>query len=277
MQRYILKRKKGGRGESGWTDGEKRGGGGTQATARGGPEKRWFGTWPWGSMTGVAATRLLAEDFYADEGIRVEVQPVPWGNFMAKYLTAMAAGIPPDAGTAHLSAPVDFGKVGGLIDLQESYPAIVAGLKTKIFPRMWESSSFQGHLFGIPHNATALMCFYRKDVFAALGLKAPATWSELEQTIEVLTANGYDYGFLWTRNTHWGLGTFIWPNRELAYSEDGRKVNWLAPGFLKGYRFAVHLWNSFPMVTEKAVELFGLEDPSQSLPLFIDYDMRYSE
>ncbi len=240
-------------------------------------EQHFVNFWSVGTHDEAAVMQKIADIFYQRSGIRVHVQPIPWGNFATKYLTAMASGDPPDAGTSNLSAPLDYGKVGGVIDLEKAYPEAISRLKGKIFPDMWPTCYFQGHLFGIPFNATALVGFYRKDIFQKLGLQPPKTWSELIHVLDVLTAHRYQYGFLWTRNAHWGIGTYIWPFGELVYEENGTKVNWTSPNFLKGYSFAINLWNSYNLIYEKPVELMSLRDPEKALPLFFDYDLRYGE
>ena len=233
--------------------------------------------WQVGTHDEVVVLEKLAEKFYDQTGIRVTIQPIPWGNFQTKYLTAMASGEPPDAGTTSLSGGLDYGKVGGVIDLAQRFPEAIARLKKIIFPEMWHICSFEGHLFAVPYNATALVGFYRKDIFHDLDLSPPETWSDLEHVLDVLAAHNYQYGFLWTRNAHWGMGTYVWPYGEDTYVNEGQVVNWTAPGFLAGYKFAIYLWNSYNLVRDKPIELVSIADKKKALPLFIDYDMRYSE
>jgi len=52
--------------------------------------------WMVGTHDEVMVMATLAEKFYQQNGIRVKIQPIPWGNFQTKYLTAMASGEPPD-------------------------------------------------------------------------------------------------------------------------------------------------------------------------------------
>lgn len=233
--------------------------------------------WHVGTYDEVVMLQQLADQFYEQTGIQVQIQPIPWGNFQTKYLTAMASGEPPDAGSTNLSGPIDYGKVGGVIDLEESYPLAVARLKKNIFPSVWNTCYFRGHLFGVPHDATALIGFYRKDIFDSLGLSPPSTWSELETVLDTLMVNNYQYGFMWTRNTHWGMGSFVWPYNEYLYADKGRRVNWDALNFRKGYTYAIQLWNRYNMATEKPIELFSIPDKKKALPLFFDFQMRYSE
>ncbi|MCU0644052.1 MAG: extracellular solute-binding protein [bacterium] len=233
--------------------------------------------WMVGTHDEVMVLEKLAEKFYQQTGIAVHIQPIPWGNFQTKYLTAMASGEPPDAGTSYLAAGLEYGKVGGVIDLEKNFPEEVARLKEKIFPDMWPICYFQNRLYAVPYNATALMCFYRKDIFRNLNLQPPQTWSEFEHILDVLTANNYQYGFLWTRNANWGIGTYVWPFGEDSYKNEGTLVDWTAPNFLKGYRFAIQLWNNYNLVMDKPIELMSIVDEKKALPLFVDYDMRYFE
>lgn len=233
--------------------------------------------WHVGNYDDVTVMRELAGQFEAKTGIAVHVQPLPWGDFNTKYLTALAASAPPDAGSTNLSGAMEYGKVGGLVDLGATFPEAIQRLKDETFPKMWPICSFRGQLLGVPLDAAALTGFYRKDIFESLGLKPPETWGELEHVLDAVTSHGYEYGFLWTRNAHWGMGTFTWPFGQDSFADDGRKVNWTNPDFLKGYRFAIDLWNGYNSYWDKAVEIFSIEDPAKASPLFFDYHTRYTE
>ena len=50
----------------------------------------------------------------------------------------------------------------------------------------------------------------------------------------------------------------------------------LAPGFVRGYAFALQLWNQYDMVTEKPVELFATADAARALPMYFGYDLDYT-
>jgi ABC-type sugar transport system permease subunit/ABC-type glycerol-3-phosphate transport system substrate-binding protein len=233
--------------------------------------------WHVGEHNELRMLERVAERFHAKTGIRVKLQIVPWGHFQTKYFTAMAAGTPPDAGSTNLSAPGDFGKDGGLVDLGRRFPAAVQRLRERTFPGVWANCTLEGRLYGVPYNATPLIGYYRRDVFARLGLEPPATWSELSRVIEALNAADYRYGFIWTRNDAWGLGTYTRPFGVVRYAErDGQPVaNWLAPGFIRGFRFAVELWNAYDMALDKPLELFIAADSRRALPLYFSYALDY--
>lgn len=233
--------------------------------------------WALGENDQAAFFSLIAKEFYQKTHIKVEVQPVPWGDFRTKYLTAMAAGIPPDVATTNLSGPAEYGQVAGVIDFQQVFPESVARLKSQIFEGTFKQAYFRGHLFGIPWEATSLALFYRKDIFRKLNLQPPETAEEMEKVIATLTSHDYYYGFIWSRNTSWGMGTFIWPYGATLLDSSGEHVTWQHPGFLKGYKNAIRIWNIYNMYFEKPIELFIIDDPKVCAPMFADYYWRYSE
>ena len=233
--------------------------------------------WYVGSYEEVNAVREIAKKYESETGITVHVQALPWGNFDTKYVTAMASGDPPDAGSGSLNAGLDYGKVGGVIDLAERYPEAVVRLKETIFPGMWPNNYYKGRLFSLPSSSAGLVAFYRKDIFEQMGLLVPETWSELTDVLDRLTANGYKYGFFWTRNAHWGLGTFIWPFGATSFVDDGTRVGWTEPGFLKGYQYAMDLWNSYNLADDKEMPLIAEDDPAKALPLFFTYHEALSD
>ena len=231
--------------------------------------------WHVGSYEEVAFLQNEAKRFARQSGILVTIQPVPWGHFQTKYFTAMASGAPPDAGSTNLSGPADYGKDGGLVDLGKRFPQAVRRLKGAIFSQMWANCELEGRLFGIPADAGALLGFYRRDIFDRLGLSAPRTWSELVAVIETLNARAYNFGFGWTRNDAWAIGTFTRPFGASALSAGGQQIAWTSEDFQRGYRFAIHLWNSYNLVSEKAGELFALADPDKALPMYFDHESEY--
>jgi len=238
--------------------------------------------WSVGTSDDANMYRRMAEEFYRRTGVRVIVTPLGWGNFQSKYLTALAAGMPPDVGTTNLGGPFDYGSVGGLVDLAREFPEDIAALKEELFPGMWEGFTFRGHLFGIPHAITTLFLFYRKDVFDQLGLKPPATWSELDRVILALQARGYQYGYQWTREDAWAISSFTRPFGVDRYTADGTRATWDQPEFLAGVRWAVRFWNAYNMPVDKQakpVELFVLDPSREGLlePMFIDGSWRYFE
>ncbi len=221
--------------------------------------------------------RVIAGNFERETGIHVIVQPISWGQFYTKYLTAMAAGDPPDLATTNLGGPGDYGSIGGLVDLQAMFPKEIEDLKQKSFEGPWRIFYFQNHLYGIPQGMTSLGIYYRKDIFAKLGIKPPNTWSELKEVIRVLEANEYQYSVSFTRDSGWAIGQFVWPLGTETMSTDGTKVNWQDPRFREGFKFAIGLWNNGNIELDKGLELFVSDEKGFAAPMMIDGIWYYLE
>ncbi|MDI6783952.1 MAG: extracellular solute-binding protein [bacterium] len=226
--------------------------------------------WTVGNAYDARMYREFAVEFEKETGIKVKVQPISWGQFYTKYLTAMAAGDPPDVATTNLGGPGDYGSVGGLVDLQAEFPNEVAELKQKIFDGPWYVFYFKNRLYGIPHGMTSLGVFYRKDIFAKLGIQPPRTWSELEEAIRILEANDYQFTFAWTRDSGWSIGQFCWPYGLETYTADGTQVTWQDERFKRGVKWACRLWNTHNMAMDKGLDLFISDEKGTSSPLMID-------
>ncbi|MCI0512364.1 extracellular solute-binding protein [candidate division KSB1 bacterium] len=233
--------------------------------------------WQVGQADDTQDTRILAEKYYQRTGIKVQVQPIPWGNFVTKYLTAMAAGLPPDAGITNLNGPAQYGIVGGVLDLQKEFPDAIARLQAENFLGPWQMAYFKGHLFGVPQGAAPLAIIYRKDIFKQLNLTPPKKWSEFERLIQTLNAHNYHFGYIFSRNSGWALGTFVYPYGEDIFAPDGQTVRWDQPGFIKGFQFAIRLWNKYNLAIEKAPDQFILNAPGAAMPLYVDGLWSYYE
>ncbi len=239
--------------------------------------------WNVGDAYDAVMYRKIAQKFEKETGVKVIVQPISWGQFYTKYLTAMAAGDPPDIVTGTHGSPGDYGSVGGLVDLQEMFPKESAELRQRIFDGPWNMYYFQGHLFGIPHGMTSSGLFYRKDIFAKLGIKPPKTWSDMDEVIRVLEANRYLYTFDFTRDAAWAMGQFVIPLGTDVYlykNNDGTrdtKVNWLDPRFNQGFKHAIRVWNNHNINLTKGVELFVSDEKEIAAPMLIDGLWDYME
>lgn len=228
--------------------------------------------------------KLLAADFEKQTGIRVRVTPLGWGNFATKYLTAMAAGVPPDVGVTNLGGPVEYGRVGGVLDLRESFPEEIEEFEAEFFPKLLPGFTFRGKLFGLPASLTTMAVFYRADIFARLGIKPPETWSELSEAIRALEAAGYHYGFGWPRGDAWALNLYSMPFGVpyLGYDQDRKaRVFWDNPVFQEALFQGLSWWSLHDLGDKtlqgaRQIALFKLDDPKTAIPLLIDLSFIYN-
>ncbi len=230
-----------------------------------------------GSADDSTMYKEIGADFEKKTGIKVDVSPLAWGNFESKYFTAMAAGMPPDAGATNLGGPFNYGTVGGLVDLRGTFPAESKELESKLNPAMLPMFSVGKKLYGIPTDVGILVLVYRKDIFERLGIKPPATWNELNATIAKLEANHYRYYYNWTLGAQWALNMYTMPYGVSGIEVDASgktKLNWNEPNYQKGVLQALNLWYMHDSpgkdLGSRAIGLFASDKPGEGMPLIID-------
>lgn len=230
-----------------------------------------------GSVLDVQMYRRLADDFEKRSGIRVEVTPLAWGSFATKYFASMAAGLPPDIGVTNLGGPFDYGTVGGVVDLRKEFPEETRELEAKFPPGLLRLFTAGDRLYGIPHDLSTMIMFYRTDVFARLGLTPPETWSELNRTLDKLEANGYRYYFGFPAYAQWAIGLYTQPYGLIGYeqTDDGQiEVHWTEPNYLKGVQEAMRLWYTRDSpgkdLGSRVVGMFRSDDKDLAVPLFFE-------
>ena len=77
-------------------------------------------------ITTLRRPKNAAAGWEAATGNTVTVEAVDWGTAHAKILTAATSGEGPDIMTGGLSWGIEFGELGGMIDLNAQYPDDVA-------------------------------------------------------------------------------------------------------------------------------------------------------
>ena len=82
--------------------------------------------------------------------------------------------------------------------------------------------SLYGVTYGLPETQTFQMMFYRKDVFAELGLGIPKTWDDLMAMIPVLQYNHMEVGI---PNSLPGLQLLLYQMGGELYADDGMRIN----------------------------------------------------
>jgi len=218
----------------------------------------------------------LAAEFESETGISVSVTPLAWGNFNQKYLTAIAAGMPPDVGVTNLGSPMEWGSVGGLVDFYEAFPNEIEEFKQEFLPGMFEQFEFRKRLFAIPTELVTMLLYYRTDVFAKLEIKPPETWSELRSAIRQLEQNSYRFHYGWTKGEQWALSYHTMP-----YGLSGPRLvdgeihlDWLKPQYQKSIQHALDLWYLHGelggLTMERQIARFLSDTPNESVALMAD-------
>ncbi|MFI5014941.1 MAG: ABC transporter substrate-binding protein [Hyphomicrobiales bacterium] len=156
----------------------------------------------WGPPEYIDTAKKLVEQFNSEHPkIQVKYRSVPWSNWYQTYATAIASGTAPDISTGAGYQAVQFSAMEAIRPMDD----VIAEMKQSgdlddFFPGSVEKLRFEGHYVALPWNLDIRVWFYRKDAFAAAGLKPPTDWAELRADAKQLTGNG-KYGVVGSGDT----------------------------------------------------------------------------
>lgn len=66
-----------------------------------------------------------------------------------------------------------------------------------IFPSFLENSRYDGKIWSLPFQRSAVVMYYNKDLFKEAGLNAPDSWDALAKAAQKLTIKGKRWGIEW--------------------------------------------------------------------------------
>ncbi len=198
-------------------------------------------------------------------GVMIECQPISWNDAHAKMLAATASGEGPDLLTGGLSWGIEFGEMGGMIDLND-YPEVMEAVKKYGHQKMMQSvTSLDGSVYGVPYDMTLMLMYYRPDVLEAAGApNPPKTWDEMTQAIEKLHAAGKQ-GFLMAwGNPEWlQYFNFLYQAGGRFYDDACTKATINSPEGLTALEFFTNLHKKYNISTEGWPDIEGgLENES---------------
>jgi len=146
--------------------------------------------------------RYPALEFYAQAlseeapaNVEVKSELMPYDKWLEKMRITLAAGSSAyDITYIDPPALSEFAKKGWLIPLNDFIEKYEDEFHFSDIPQsVWESQSYNGKIYAIPHHQLAYILFYRKDIFTEAGLQPPNTLEEYVQTAAKLT-NPPQYG-----------------------------------------------------------------------------------
>jgi multiple sugar transport system substrate-binding protein len=141
----------------------------------------------WGIGREGEVLRELVPDFEAAHpGVRVVVQQIPWSAAHEKLLTAFVGGALPDV------FQVGNTWIPELVALEAVEPVDdeIAPIRDDFFAGILDTNVVDGRTWGVPWYADTRLLFYRYDVVAAAGGRAPATWADWIDTLERVQRGG---------------------------------------------------------------------------------------
>ncbi|AIQ60832.1 ABC transporter substrate-binding protein [Paenibacillus borealis] len=194
----------------------------------------------WGSAAEGNTTQAVADRFNASQDkIEVEVQAIPWENYMTKLNTLATAGQLPDTGMLKEDGVIQWSSEGMLNDVSAMYE----GSDSKPLDSL--AYKYQGKPVAYAAANEILLLYYNKDMFDKANVPYPPsaldqawTWDQFVDAAKKLTndKNGKhpgDDGFnaqsivqfgASVENLPWQLEAWTLSNGGGFYSEDGTEV-----------------------------------------------------
>lgn len=203
----------------------------------------------------------LARAFEATRpGVRVEIQPIPWGAAHAKLVTAVVGGIPPDVSQMGTTWMPEFAAMDALLPLDDRLAADPDVHKDAFFPGAWKTVEYGGRVLGLPWYVETRCLYWRKDVLASVGYdRAPRTWEELVDVGRKLLARPHGFPISLPWNDAQTLLVFAWQGGGRVLDDRGVAAV-TEPGFRRGLAFYAELFKEGISPLGKAGDL----DPDQA-------------
>jgi multiple sugar transport system substrate-binding protein len=134
----------------------------------------------WGmGREGEVVRDLVPEFERRNPGVRLIVQQIPWTSAHEKLLTAFVGRSTPDIAQLGNTWIPEFAAIGALHPLDATVSGSASVSPRGFFPGVWETSRYDGSVYGIPWYVDTRVLYYRQDLLTRAGYPAvPRTWSE---------------------------------------------------------------------------------------------------
>ena len=154
----------------------------------------------------------------ADQAVRYRLHPVQQADHRQQ------AGTNPDISEIEYQALPEMIANKVAISLNKYLPSLSQTYSSQIMNLV----NFQGSTYGVPQNICPMVFFYRKDVFAKLGLSAPTTWAQYAaDAAKIHQANPKEYlGNFDAADPEWFAGPRPAGGRQLVDRPAGTPGRW---------------------------------------------------
>ncbi len=132
---------------------------------------------------------LIAEFEKENPGVKINQEPIPWGDLDTKLQAALAAGAPPDLSHGQAYVERSLSAKGLLQPLDEVVESIG---EDDIYDVVKKLNYHDGHYWGLAHAIGTDLIVFRKDFYkeAGVSLEPPKTWDEWLDNLKKLSAKG---------------------------------------------------------------------------------------
>lgn len=158
----------------------------TSASAEEDPVTIWLGI---GRDQALVLNHLIRNGFTVEKGIPVNLRLIG----MESLMPAVASNVGPDVALFQDQATViNYALRNAIYDLNDWKD--INDVKERFYDEALQCYTLGDSLYGLPENTSCYVMYYRKDIFAELGLTVPETWEDLYKVITVLEKNKLEFG-----------------------------------------------------------------------------------
>ncbi|HUO57417.1 MAG TPA: sugar ABC transporter substrate-binding protein [bacterium] len=160
----------------------------------------------WGGVEEAQILQKAIDDFKkAHPGVEVQMDRVPYGDYITKVLTQFAAGMAPDVMCVNAEQMVSFGSREIFVDLKSYIDKDPSIKLSDFYPEAIDHYTYKGVLTALPRDiAPVAVVYYNKKKFDEAGVPYPKDNWDYKQflaTAEKLTRKSADgkfsqYGFV---------------------------------------------------------------------------------
>lgn len=189
---------------------------------------------------GEVIARVLPEFERRNPDLRVTLQQLPWTAAHEKLLTAFAGDTLPDLCQLGNTWVPEFAALHALANLDSRVAASRVVVAEDYFPGIWDTNVVDGRLLGIPWYVDTRLLFYRTDLLAKAGFKAPPrSWQEWERALAAIKKEvGPDrYAILLPLNEFEPLLALGLQQDDPLLRDGGRWGGFASPGFRRALDF----------------------------------------
>lgn len=184
--------------------------------------------------------------------INIELDMVPWSNYLDKLMTNAAAGMAPDASLFKSQWWPIFREQKVIAPIDEYFNKWE--YKDEVEPfiiERYREVSGDNKLYFMPECFLTIFFYYRKDLFAEAGVEPPRTWDEFLDVAKKLTRDKDgdgkidQYGYTMRTNA---IGTNNWYSfifkdmKNPGFFDENQKPSFTLPEVIEGNQFFIDLY-----------------------------------
>lgn len=169
----------------------------------------------------------IAEFEQANPDIDVELERISWSDGRTQFLREAATGTGPDVVHIAFVWPLELGRAGALLPLNDLIDAHGAQNGFDTFIATDLAVGPDGEIFALPWTADTSTMGYNATVLEEAGVEVPRTWEELKETSRLITERTGKVGFGFpagsaASNSIWFMvNYYLWSHGHSLIEEDG--------------------------------------------------------